>query len=89
MAEVQLGGGGGGDTLHVTKRERESAPPWKIAPRLLLTRFFLVGEAALLALVKGAWTKERKEAYIRCTKRNSVLWVVLRGWVTSFLNVCR
>ena len=50
MPEVQLGGGGGGggdDTLHVTKRERESAPPWKIAPRLLLTRFFLVVRSLL------------------------------------------
>ena len=51
-------------------RQVALAPPQKIAPRLLLTRFF---PARSLALVKGAWPKERKKAYIRRTKQSCSL----------------
>ena len=60
---------------------RSLAPPWKIAPRLLLTRFFPA--RALSLLVKGAWPKERKKAYIRCVQsKASVSRVFLSGWVS-------
>ena len=46
-------------------REGTFAPPWKIAPRLLLTRFF---PARSLALLKGAWPTERKRTYAAGSK---------------------